>query len=104
MSGDTQVSPGERCGEARRQICLDGEIIFRNGSFRNQELMFDCLVQNWSNLGAHLLLPSTGGIPDHFVLNIKYINKRSPARVIWRDEASLGVEFDDTAGDVVLAA
>ncbi len=61
---------------------------------------FDCLVPSWSDVGARLILLSTVGIPDRFVLNIKYIGRRSPVRVVWRNEVSLGVEFDgsyDTA-------
>jgi len=55
--------------------------------------LFDCIVRNLTNVGASVLVRSSIGIPDSFVLSFDLRRSTRQCRVIWRVENELGVQF-----------
>ncbi len=76
--------------ERRHLTVLSGEIVFNGGATTR-----DCLVRNISDHGTRLVMSNTAGVPDWFTLKIKQDGRRLPARVKWRDDTSICIEFDD---------
>jgi hypothetical protein len=58
---------------------------------------FSCMVQNLSDAGAALDVPSSIGIPEHFTLMIIERGDAVWCRSVWRTERQIGVAFE-TAG------
>ncbi len=71
----------------RQRVLKGAKIIFNNGTS-----VLDCTVKNVSEGGAALHIPSTGGVPAEFVLEIAD-EPRRPCRVVWRREGRIGVRF-----------
>ncbi|WP_082077513.1 PilZ domain-containing protein [Bradyrhizobium sp. LTSPM299] len=74
----------ERRRGARRRTLKAGSITF-GGS------VIDCVVRNFSDTGAALVVASPVGIPDNFVL-IKGELRRTYT-VVWRSKDRIGVAF-----------
>ena len=85
------LKPTQDRSERRHLTVLSGEIVFNGGAST-----LDCLVRNISDHGTRLVVSNTAGVPDWFTLKIKQDGRRLPARVKWRDDKSICVEFDDT--------
>jgi len=74
----------------RRAVRKAGMIEFPGGAF-------SCMVQNLSETGAALDVPSSIGIPETFTLVITERGDAVPCRSVWRTARQIGVVFD-TAG------
>ena len=62
-------------------------------AFNQRRSVIDCVVRNLTDVGAMLKVPSTAGIPERFDFRFEHERSYRPARVIWRREDALGVEF-----------
>ena len=62
-------------------------------AFNEHRSVIDCVVRNLTVMGALLKVPSTVGIPEQFDFKFDHERDYRRARVIWRREDSLGVEF-----------
>lgn len=62
-------------------------------AFNQHRSVIDCVVRNLTDVGAMLKVPNTVGIPERFDFRFDNERKYRPARVIWRREDTLGVEF-----------
>ena len=80
--------------EPHQVTVLEGEIVFNGGASA-----LDCLVRNFSDHGCRLVMSNTVRVPAWFTLRIKDDGRRLPVRVRWRDDASVGVEFDEAHDD-----
>jgi hypothetical protein len=58
---------------------------------------FSCMVQNLSDAGAALDVPSSTGIPDHFKLVVSSEQTPFCCRSVWRTERQIGVSFENDA-------
>jgi hypothetical protein len=54
---------------------------------------FDCILSERTRKGAHLLLGQPSRIPSVFTLEIGEGPEQYPARVAWRRQNEIGVEF-----------
>ena len=61
--------------------------------FNHSSSVVDCTVRDLSAGGALLLVTSPLGIPDTFDLVFEADQSSRPARVMWRKESRLGVQF-----------
>lgn len=62
-------------------------------AFNEHRSVIDCVVRNLTAVGAMLQVPSTVGIPEQFDFRFEHERDYRRARVIWRREDSLGIEF-----------
>ena len=81
----------DRRAAQRRTVRRPGLIEFPGGAF-------SCFVQNLSDTGAALDVPSSIGIPDHFTLLISTGGTPFCCRSVWRTERQIGVAFAKSAG------
>jgi hypothetical protein len=72
----------------------------RRRSFKGAQISFggltaaiDCVVRNYSETGARLMVESQLGVPDRFELVREGAPKRK-CHVVWRQGSELGVVFD----------
>jgi hypothetical protein len=71
----------------------------RQRTLKNGWILFDvaptinCVIRNMSKLGAQLLMESSCGVPDDFVLLIKPELIKRDCRVVWRNIDRIGVRF-----------
>ena len=79
----------------RRRVLKSGKIIFNDGAS-----IVDCVIRNMNVTGARLEVPTTVGLPEEFTLLDVHSGKSYPAKVVWRQGASMGVELDDPPDDV----
>jgi len=73
----------------RRPTRKAGIIEFPGGAF-------SCMVQNLSESGAALDVPSSIGIPEHFTLKMIEQAGTVLCRSVWRTERQIGVAFETT--------
>ena len=78
----------------RKRTLLGGEIIFNGGTSA-----LDCLIRDLSDDGCRLALSSTAGVPTAFTLKITRDGRQFSARVRWRNDKFIGVEFTDIEDD-----
>jgi PilZ domain len=74
----------------RRPVRKAGMIEFPGGAF-------SCMVQNLSEAGAALDVPSSIGIPEQFVLTIIERGDAVQCRSVWRTGRQIGVVFETSA-------
>jgi PilZ domain len=76
---------GERRREPRLLVLSPGKILLSGSEIQ-------CMVRNFSRLGACLVVQSTYGFPAVFQL---LMQNQAPqtCKVIWRDDMMLGVRF-----------
>ena len=63
--------------------------------FNNQNSTIDCTVKNISATGAKIDIANTVSIPNTFDLEVPQKGRVYRARLCWRAETALGVEFLD---------
>ncbi|WP_245436098.1 PilZ domain-containing protein [Methylobacterium sp. V23] len=79
----------ERRSEPRSRTLLAGKIALHGGG------VIDCTLRNRSPSGARLRVASVVGIPDRFTLLLEMQGERRPARVAWRKQGEIGIQFVD---------
>jgi hypothetical protein len=77
----------DRRAAQRRPVRKAGMIEFPGGAF-------SCMLQNLSDAGAALDVPSSIGIPEHFTLLIIERGDAVQCRSVWRTERQIGVAFE----------
>lgn len=68
--------------------------ILKSGKIRHGKAGISCTVRNLSEIGASLVVQTTFGIPKTFEFAMPGRPPRK-CKVIWRNETTLGVEFQD---------
>jgi PilZ domain len=74
---------------SRQKSFLQGRIFFNN-----RRTSYDCLIRDFSELGAKLKFSSTIATPDTVKLFIPAKEESYRARVVWRNADEVGVSFD----------
>jgi hypothetical protein len=74
---------------SRQKSFLQGRIFFNN-----RRTSYDCLIRDFSELGAKLKFSSTIATPDMVKLFIPAKEESYRARVVWRNADEVGVSFD----------
>jgi hypothetical protein len=77
----------DRRGYRRDPIVASARIVLSNGRG------YDCVTENLSLSGAKLTLPGVNLLPKEFEVVVPERHIRRRARLVWRDQVSLGVEF-----------
>ncbi len=81
----------EELRKSPRMRALKGaRIVYNHGTSTR-----DCLIKNMSSGGAKILVETTIGLPDDFILSFDD-GEQHACHVRWRKLAEIGVEFDDT--------
>ncbi|MBO0346154.1 PilZ domain-containing protein [Roseibium limicola] len=78
----------ERRAEPRRRTLKSARIVFGGLS-----QVFNCTIRNANETGALLVLPSTVGVPNNFLLYIDNESNRRPVEVVWRSDDRMGVRY-----------
>ena len=81
----------ERRSQLRRKAFLGGRAVFAGG---NQS--FECLVLNFTDGGAELHSSGVNLLPQMFDLLVPHKARSFSARICWRREDWVGVEFLDS--------
>ena len=63
--------------------------------FNNNNTSIECTIKNFSAGGAKIELGNTMSIPETFDLEIPQKGRRHRAKLSWRNETAIGVEFID---------
>jgi len=77
----------ERCKSGRSRALKDAKLFFGSSS------MIDCVVRNFTNVGARIEIPNTVKLPEAFGLTFDGGYSLRPCRIIWRTSNETGVEF-----------
>jgi hypothetical protein len=72
----------------RQRTLKKGRIVFND-----RHSTIDCTVRNLSPWGALLVVGSLATVPDHFIFINDSDGTEHEARVIWRRENQIGVQF-----------
>jgi hypothetical protein len=86
MFGRTKPKPLERRREPRREVCQSAHISFNNGMS-----MMRCMVENISDHGALLVLPSAIFLDPKIQVSLD--GKTHLARVVWKSGRKIGVTW-----------
>jgi PilZ domain len=81
--------------EERRTFPRSRAYIGAKIAYNNRCCTMDCLVRNMSQDGARLIFACTATIPTKFDIVIRREGRHRPARVIWREETAVGVQYLD---------
>lgn len=68
-------------------------------AFNQRQSTMDCVVQNYSDAGAKIVLDNPALLPDKVDLLINRKGRAYVASVIWRGESEAGVSFRPAAED-----
>lgn len=79
----------------RRRVLKGGKIVFADGM-----RVIDCTIRDLSETGARLLIGSSIGVPDTFLLYEQAKGLLHPAAVVWRQSDAVGVRFDGPATSI----
>jgi len=82
----------ERRKTPRQRTLLGGRIVFNQ-----RRSTLDCVVRNFSDAGALVLLSDSVALPVAFDLEIDHRQSSYGARVRWRDGERIGLSFADHA-------
>jgi hypothetical protein len=80
----------ERRRIARQKSFLQGRIFFNN-----RRTSLDCLIRDFSDLGARLKFSGAVATPEYVELHIPNKDETYRARVQWRTGDEIGVSFDN---------
>ncbi|MEJ8475318.1 PilZ domain-containing protein [Roseibium algae] len=95
MSESPEHTENRRCNERRRTLKA-ARIVFAGLT-----QVFNCTIRNASDTGALLVLPSSIGVPNSFLLYVDNESTRRPAEVIWRREDRMGVRYTGPAESTI---
>ena len=77
----------ERRKSGRSRVLKDAKLFFGSSS------MIDCVVRNFTKVGARIEIPNTVELPKAFGLTFDGGYSLRPCRIIWRTSNETGVEF-----------
>jgi hypothetical protein len=77
----------ERRGYRRDPIVAPARIVLSNGRY------YECTTENLSQSGAKLILPGVNLLPKEFEVVVPERHIQRKARLVWRDQDSIGVQF-----------
>jgi hypothetical protein len=80
----------ERRRIARQKSFLQGRVYFNN-----RRTSIDCLIRDFSELGARLKFSGAVATPEVVELHVPNKDETYRARVQWRNGDEMGVSFDD---------
>lgn len=86
----------ERRTNARARAFMQGRIIFNNGA-----TTLDCTVREYSDTGARIECSGAVTLPDRFELFVPRKGLTRPARIAWRRDGQIGVEFIDQSESAI---
>ncbi len=78
----------ERRENTRKRTLKAGRIVFGGLS-----QVFNCTIRNTNETGALLVMPSTVGVPNSFLLYVDNESTRRPVEVVWRRDDKMGVRY-----------
>lgn len=78
----------DRRRDARRRVIYGGVLAY-NDRFSTM----DCVVRNFTASGAKIALPANAILPDRLALAVRRKNREYAARIVWRSEREVGLEF-----------
>jgi len=86
----------DRRKHPRNRTYLGGQVVYDQ-----RYCAIDCLVRNVSQAGARLVLAGPSIVPMEFDLVIRQKGQSRRVKLVWRNEADVGVQFLDQqrAGD-----
>lgn len=88
----------EQRKSGRTRTVLRATIIFNN---RNSSI--DCVVRNFSDVGAKIVIDESIGIPQQFELSVPQKGRSYLAKVVWRTRGETGIEFaNELVGDQLI--
>jgi hypothetical protein len=79
----------------RRRILRQKSFLQGRVFFNNRRSSIDCLIRDFSDLGARLKFSSAVTTPDVVELHVPNKDETYRARVQWRNGDEIGVSFDD---------
>ncbi|RDJ23051.1 PilZ domain-containing protein [Bosea caraganae] len=82
----------ERRKMPRQRTLLGGRIVFNQ-----RRATLDCVVRNFSDAGALILLSDAVALPSAFDLEIDHKQRSYGARIRWRNGERIGLVFADQA-------
>lgn len=82
----------ERRKTPRQRTLLSGRVVFNQ-----RRATLDCVVRNFSDAGALILLSDAVALPAAFDLEIDHKQRSYGARVRWRNGERIGLDFQDQA-------
>lgn len=91
LSG-TKMDTVERRKLHRPRMLQGGKIVFGKNN-----LLIDCMIRDRTEMGARLKVAISTDVPNHIRLFITGDNALTPARIVWRSEREIGVEFTGPA-------
>ena len=81
--------PETRKNERIRSL-LGARVIFNNGAST-----CDCIIRNFSTAGARLEIADSLALPTEFNLDLPHKGRLYRARIVWRGDGLVGIEFLD---------
>ncbi len=82
----------------RMRSLMSAHIVFNNGSST-----LDCVVRNISDSGARIETSRHAVLPSEFELHVPHKARSWRARIVWRQDNQVGVQFVDHAEAVEAA-
>ena len=65
--------------------------------YGKNNLLIDCMIRDRTDMGARLKVAETTDVPNQIRLFVTGDNALTPARIIWRSEREVGIEFTGAA-------
>jgi hypothetical protein len=78
----------ERRAIVRQKSFMQGRVFFN----RRQSSM-DCLIRDFTKVGAHLHFPGTAALPDAFEIYVPSKDEYFRARAIWHNGSDVGIAW-----------
>ena len=81
----------------RRHVSRSRVIYGATIAYNQQQSTMDCVVQNYSDAGAKLVLDNPASLPDRIDIVINRKGRAFAANIVWRNEKEAGLSFRPTA-------
>jgi len=82
------VNSKERRSTVRQRMLKSGSV-----SPDGRLTVYDCVVRNMSESGARIKVQAQHAIPSEVIFSLKDSALRANAKVIWRQDKELGLQF-----------
>jgi two-component system, chemotaxis family, chemotaxis protein CheY len=96
LKGKIETELNNRRRHVRRRVVKGGQLVYAHGASTTE-----CLIRDLSESGARIQVANAQDIPAEIVLSFDDGRASRPCMVKWRRNNELGVEFGDTADEVV---